>query len=116
MAKITTVGCKLPHGIVLEHPADPKNTVTLRGLNRISIIGADYATTEVDGDLMDAWLAANKGFPALENGAIFIAKSASDAVAIAAEFKGVETGLEPMRTDGKDKRARGVKTADGNAE
>lgn len=111
MAKITVVGCKLPHGLVLEHPANPEHKVTLRGLNRISIIGADHCTTEVDGDFMDAWLAANKDFPALHSGAIFVAKSIGDAAAIATEFKDRETGLEPMRTDGKDKRATGVKTA-----
>lgn len=112
MAKITVVGCKLPHGLVLEHPNPAsKETVTLRGLNRISFIGADHCTTEVDGDFMDAWLAANKDFPALQSGAIFVAKNIGDASAIAAEFKDRETGLEPMRTDGKDKRATGVKTA-----
>ena len=111
MAKITIVGCKLPHGIVLEAPLDPSKSVELKGLNNVTIVGADYATTEVDADFMEQWVAANQDFPALKSGAIFIAKNASDATAIGEEFKERETGFEPMRTDGKDKRAAGVKKA-----
>lgn len=110
-AKTVIVGCKLPHGITLEHPMNPQVTIGLAGINKAVIIGAGYATTEVDGDFWEQWLAVNKEFPAVKSGAIFVAKSAADVVAIARETAEVETGFEPMRTDGKDKRASGTKKA-----
>jgi hypothetical protein len=112
MAKIVVVGCKLPHGITIEHPMDPTKTVDIKGKNKSPIIGAEYAITEVDGDFWDQWIAVNKEFPAVKSGAIFAAKSQGDAASVADEFKARETGFEPMRTDGKDKRALGVKTVD----
>jgi hypothetical protein len=111
-AKSVVIGCKLPHGIVLEHPMDPKVTVAINGKNKAVIIGAEYATTTVDGDFWEQWSAVNKEFPAVRSGAIFVAKSVADAAAIADEFKERKTGFEAMRTDGKDDRAAGVKSAD----
>lgn len=108
-AKIVVVGCKLPHGITIEHPMDPSKKVELEGKNKALIVGADYATNEVDGDFWEQWAAVNKEFPAVKSGAIFVAKSLTEAAAIAEEFKERPTGFEPMRTDGKDKRASGVK-------
>lgn len=94
--KTVTVGCKLPHGIIIEHPAAPDNKVLLKGLNRVAIIGADYATTEVDGEFWEAWKAKNADFAPLKSGAIFEAKSAADAVAVARELADEKTGFEPM--------------------
>lgn len=113
MAKIVVVGCKLPHGITIEHPMDPSKTVVLNGKNKALIVGSDCGTTEVDGDFFEQWHAVNKEFPAVKSGAIFVTKSANDVAAIAAEFKDRKTGFEAMRTDGKDDRAAGVKTAEG---
>jgi hypothetical protein len=107
MAKQVTVGCKLPNGLTLEHPLNPDVKVTLNGLNRITIIGADHATTEVDGDFWDHWHAVNKEFPAVKSGAIFVAKNPNEVAAIAKEFKGRKTGFEKMKKD-----AEGVKPAD----
>ena len=112
MAKIVVVGCKLPHGLILEHPMDVSKKVELAGLNKAIIIGAEYASTEVDADFWDQWSAVNKEFPAVKSGAIFVAKNAAEIVAVAAERVKEETGFEPMRTDGKDKRAKGVKVVD----
>lgn len=112
MAKIVVVGCKLPHGINIEHPIDPTKKVELVGKNKALIVGSDYATTEVDADFWEQWTAVNAEFPAVKSGAIFVAKSAADAAAIATESKERKTGFEPMRTDGKDERASGVKPAD----
>jgi len=53
----------------------------------------------------------NKEFPAVKAGSIFVAKNATEAAAIAEDFKDRKTGFERMRTDGKDERAAGVKTA-----
>ena len=107
MAKIVVVGCKLPHGITIEHPMDPAKTVELKGKNKALIVGAEYATTEVDADFFEQWAAVNKEFPAVKSGAIFVAKSAADAAAMAAEFKDRKTGFEAM-----DPKSNGVKPAD----
>jgi len=112
MAKTVVVGCKLPNGIILEHPQDASKKVTLNGKNKALIVGADFATTDIDSEFFEAWLAANSEFPALKSNAIFVARSIGEAQAIAKDFEDIETGLEPMRTDGKDKRAKGVKKAE----
>lgn len=95
MAK-TIIGCRLPHGIVLEHPANPAKTVEIDGLNKAVIIGAEYTTTAVEDSFWDEWKAANGSFPALLNGAIFEAKSQNDASAVFREVKEMATGFEPM--------------------
>lgn len=109
MAKVI-VGCKLPHGIILENPLDPAHKVELNGLNKIEIIGADHATTEVDGEFWNLWETSNPDFAALKSGAIFVAKTVADAKAIAKEFKGEKTGFDKLVPDAKE---NGVKTEDG---
>lgn len=109
MARVI-VGCKLPNGIILELPSNPAKTVELNGLNKSLILGASYATTEVDADFFEQWMATHREYGPVKSGTIFAAKNNSEVVAIAEEYKDRETGLEPMRTDGKDKRAKGVKT------
>lgn len=105
--KPVIIGCKLPHGITLEHPANPEHKVEIAGLNKIRIIGADHATTPVDPDFWGAWFASNMEFPAVKSGAIFVAKSAEDADAIAREFASRKTGFEPLSREEK-----GIKPAD----
>lgn len=106
MAKII-IGCKLPNGITLRHPTIKGGPdVTLKGLHKSLIIGADHATTEVDDDFWKAWKAKNEDFEPLTSGAIFEARSVNDAAAIAREFSERKTGLEPMAQD-----AMGVKKA-----
>lgn len=110
VAKSTVfVGCKLPHGIILEHPTNENQKVQLSGLNKIMIIGATHAMTELDSEFWDAWIAANKNFQPLKTGAIFIAKNSSELQAVAKEYEKVKTGFEPMAQD-----ALGVKPADKN--
>ena len=116
MAKTIVIGCRLPHGIILESPMDPKKTISLAGKNKAVIIGAQHATTEIDESFWQEWEAVNREFPALKSGAIFVAKNGSDAKAIAKEFADRPTGFEAMRTDGKDTRATGVKTANAKAD
>ncbi len=106
-AKTVVVGCKLPHGITIEHPMDPTKRVELKGKNKYLIVGAEYATTEVDADFFEQWAAVNKEFPAVKSGAIFVAKNAAEVAAMAAEFKDRKTGFEPM-----DPKSHGVKPAD----
>ena len=107
MAKNLIVGCKLPHGLIIEHPMDANNKVTLKGKNGAIIIGAEYGTTEVSADFYEQWIAVNKESMAVKSGAIFVAKSFDDAIAIAKETKDEKTGFEGMSPE-----ANGVKTAD----
>lgn len=109
MAKLVTVGCKLPHGIVLHHPMDENIKVTLNGINKAVIIGADHATTEVDADFMEQWLAVHKEFPAIKSGAIFVAKNSAEVAAVAKDNRGRKTGFEKMK---QDDPKNGVKPAD----
>lgn len=113
MARVL-VGCKLPNGIVLEHPEKPEVKVTILGLNKRTIIGSDYMSTDVDGEFWDAWIKSNAKFPAVKSGAIFVAKDLRSLEAAGKEAKKRRTGLEPMQTDGKDPRAGGVKTDKGD--
>lgn len=90
------VSCKLPHGIILEHPLEPSKKVVINGKNKALVIGSEYATTEVDEDFWKVWLGTNKDFPALKSGAIFFAKNPADVKAISSEYKARKTGFEPM--------------------
>ena len=107
MAKTVIIGCKLPHGIILEHPLDPSKSVKLAGRHASPIIGATHSTTEVDADLWETWKAVHANFAPLKAKAIFEAKSAGDASAIASELKDEKTGFEGM-----SQTAGGVKPAD----
>ena len=106
-AKTVLIGCKLPHGLILDHPLDVSKKVELAGLNKAIIIGADCATTPVDGEFWETWKTVHKDFPALKSGAIFEAKDAASAKAKAKELKDEKTGFEPMPQE-----AQGVKPAD----
>ena len=101
------IGCKLPHGLILDHPLDPSKKVEINGLNRSLIVGAPYATTEVDGEFWEQWKTVHKDFPAIKSGAIFEAGNAAEAAAVAKELEGEKTGSEPM-----EQNADGVKAVD----
>jgi hypothetical protein len=100
------IGCRLPTGIILEHPMQPKKTITLDGLNRIKILGAGYATTPVDADFWEHWKMVHKDFPAMKTGAIFEAGTVEDAAAVAADLAKEKTGFEKM-----PQKAQGIKSA-----
>ena len=112
MAKVTSVGCRLPHGIIIEHGGV---SVTLKGQNSNRIVGTDgnavngsYGVTQVDADFFGAWLAANAGFSAVLSGAIFADEKLGELEAKGKEASKRKTGFEPMEQNG-DSRAAGVK-------
>jgi hypothetical protein len=105
---VVLVGCRLPHGIVIEHPADPAVKKELKGRNKSDISGPPYCTTEVDGELWQAWKLFNANFPALKSGAIFEANDAASLKAKAKEVEKEKTGFEAMPQE-----AQGVKPEDG---
>ena len=108
MAKNTVlIGCKLPNGIILQHPFNPRETVEINGLNKPTIIGATYVTTEVDADFWANWLAVHEDYAPIASGAIFVAKNAERLEAIAREQVSRKTGFEGM-----DQNAGGVQATD----
>lgn len=96
MAETIIIGCRLPNGIVLSHPKNPKLLVTLNGSNKSLVIGADYATTEVDASFWTAWKLANKEMTVYTSNAIFEATSVKNAADTAKELAKEKTGFEPM--------------------
>lgn len=109
MATVKTVliGCKLPHGLILDHPLDVSKKVELAGLNKAIIIGADCATTPVDGEFWETWKTVHKDHPAVKSGAIFEARTTEEVKAKSKELKAEKTGFEPMPQE-----AMGVKVVD----
>ena len=101
------IGCKLPHGLILDHPLAPEKKVVLKGKNSALIIGSDYGTTEVDGEFWETWKTVHNDFPAIRSGAIFEAGTVSELTAVAGELTDEKTGFEPMPQE-----ALGVKIAD----
>lgn len=106
-AKTVLIGCKLPHGLILDHPLDVSKKVELAGLNKAIIIGADCATTPVDGEFWETWKTVHKDHPAIKSGAIFEASTTEEVKAKAKELKEEKTGFEAMPQE-----AMGVKVAD----
>jgi hypothetical protein len=111
-SKTVQIACKLPNGLVIEHPSDPNRKIELTGLNGALIIGAEYGLTSVDREFATAWFAANKEFAPVKACAIFMADTTEDVTAMAGELRKELTGFEGMRQDGKDKRAGGIKKRD----
>jgi hypothetical protein len=101
------IGCRLPHGLIIEHPTNANIKVEIQGLNKSRIIGAPFVTTEVDGELWQAWKMFNADFPAVKSGAIFEAGSIASLEAAAKEVEKEKTGFEQMPQE-----AQGVKPAD----
>jgi len=112
MSKLVIICCRLPNGIILEHPSDATKKVELHGTNKVSIYGAKYFMNRIDSEFWDAWKVANKEFHPFKSGSIFEAATVEDCKSKAKELSNEITGFEPMSTDGKDKRAAGVNTMD----
>lgn len=114
--KTILIGSKLPMSLVLKHPLDPTNTVTIRGLNAAAKgtngqpISVPFVTTEISLDYWIEWKLANnhksKPFKPLASGAIFEAKTEEAANKVYREREEERTGLEPANS-----RDYGVKKA-----
>lgn len=86
-----TVGCKLPHGLIIEVG---NVAVTLKGKNSSNVIGGYGLTEDVDRDFFEKWLAANKDSAAVKNNLIFAQERATNARAEAKEKAKVKNGFE----------------------
>lgn len=113
------IGCKLPHGLIMEIPdvgdlLRPKpvgKRVILKGANSLRTNpnaaqgNFPYAVTLVDKDFWDAWLERHKDRPFITNRLVFVAKNEADAKAMGKELLGERTGMESLslEVDGKGK-------------
>ena len=120
-----TVGCKLPHGLVLEivevgksdgkemlNPAPVGKRVTLAGANSLHTgilmpATLQIAYTAVDADFWAAWLKKNSDLAFVKNGMVFAAEKPADAQAMGREHAKEKSGFEGLNQAG-DKRAGNV--------
>lgn len=126
-----TVGCNLPHGLILELAAPHKESSALGGKEvdvyhptgeKVVIAGAlsrhpdtsnpgrvvaGYGLTEVAADFWHKWVALNKDFPPLVKGMLF-AQPTRDKAGDKAKGEQVKTGLDPLD---QDKPAPGITKA-----
>ncbi len=98
LSSTLTIGCRLPNGIILEHPLDPNVKVELAGVHKSRIQGAPYGVTTVSRDFWDIWLALHKDFGPVKVGAIFAA-APGDIENVANEVAKEKTGFEGMPQD-----------------
>jgi hypothetical protein len=116
---------KLPRSFILElvKPGQtnwplptPETRVEIRGANSLRLTESEpsvgnyrYAQTPVDESLWRAWLEQNNDLDFIKKGFVFESKSIQDARAIAKErVEDLQTGIEPLASDGKDKRLKSV--------
>ena len=104
MAQVT-VGCKLPHGLILQLPKTSQR-VTLRGANSNTVLGLDGKVargtcgyTKVDDAFIQAWLKLYAQTTMVKNGLIFVAKNEAEAKAEAADTAAQKTGFEAVDPD-----------------
>lgn len=103
MAKETIlIGCRLPNGLLLQHPKNRELTVKLSGTYEAKTEGGLYvpprmfSTTPVDAEFWAEWKAAYAGFPPLKNRAVFEARSTDEATQKAKDVQKEKTGFEGM--------------------
>lgn len=89
------VGCKLPHGLQIELPGQPK-PIKLNGNNSARIIGGYGITPGIPKEAMEKWIADHKDLAYVRNGSVFVERSEKDARAYARERVAERTGFEAM--------------------
>lgn len=109
------VGCKLPHGLVLEltpkvdekdflKPQPAGKRVTLSGacslFNRRTVkvpSQYDFAVTPVEKSFWEAWIKDHRDMECVKNGMVFVTDKAATAAEMAKERAGSTTiGIEPL--------------------
>lgn len=93
MAETVTVGCKLPHGLIMELG---EKKITINGLNTSKIIGGHGITENVDKAFFDAWMEKNKELSFVKGGFLFAHTKPVNTEAEAKDRAKNETGLEPL--------------------
>lgn len=121
-----TVGCKLPHGLILQLRESSKTNegvisnfigepVIVAGANSAAVIGGHGITPDVDKEFFDKWLDQNKAAPFVTKKLIFAHEKEGSVKAQATEqatnptgFEGVDpsnpgAGLKPEAYEGMPK-------------
>lgn len=93
MASKITVGCKLPHGLIMDM-GDKR--VTLKGANSSGVIGGHGVTEGVDSDFYNAWMKKNASLEFVKRGFIFANEKPSEVAAEAADLSKEKTGFEAL--------------------
>lgn len=96
--KTVTVGCKLPHGLILElknNDGDPVR-YTLKGANSSRIVGGHGLTEGIDAEFMSQWFKRHARHPAVVNNMIFLHSNPKAAASIAKERRDLVTGFEAI--------------------
>lgn len=93
-----TVGCKLPHGLILDLtvPGQPPRRVRIRGRNAARIIGGYGITPGVPKAFWDEWRKKNAALPFVKNELIFAEADAASARDHAKDNEKLTTGLEAI--------------------
>jgi hypothetical protein len=97
-----TVGCKLPHGLIIDVEG---KKVKLNGANTSLVIGG-YGLTPVEKDFFDAWLKLSANTVVVKRGLIFAQETQTKARDQAKEQAEVKSGLEGLNPE---KPAPGIK-------
>ena len=110
-----TVGCKLPHGLMLditEHGKEGRR-FRVKGSNAAGIIGGFGITPGVPKDLWDAWHKQHEQLEFVRKGLIFAYEKSTDTSARAKEV-GVEltSGMDPIDPNKKRGKIETLKTED----
>lgn len=90
--KTVVVGCKLPHGLHLEHKG---TRVTLNGTHSSRVLNG-HGITHVDAELFEKWLAEHNDYAPVKAGLIFAHEKEDNTRAEAKEKKNNKSGLEPL--------------------
>lgn len=98
--EMVVVGCRIPQGMILHHPADRTITAKLAGPMVVMTdprkMGLNFGLTKVPADLWAAWRKAYADNPIVVSKAVFEAKKEEDAIAKGKELQSEKTGFEQM--------------------
>ncbi|MDE3023343.1 MAG: hypothetical protein KGI54_16090 [Pseudomonadota bacterium] len=107
-----TVGCKLPHGLILEIG---KQKYVLNGAHTAQVLGFNGErigiTHNVDKDFFDKWMETHKEYQPVKAGLIFAHEKEANVIAEGKEKKKVKTGFEAIDPD---KPGGVIQKGDGN--
>lgn len=110
------VGCKLPHGLLIELMIGGKlERVQLNGNNAKRIIGGYGLTQNVPLEPFQKWMAEHKDFKYVRNKHVFIETTSDRAESMAKELrneKSARTGMEPLNPFARDHKLQHGLTTD----
>lgn len=110
-----TIGCKLPHGLMLDltEAGKPARRFRVKGMNAANIVGGFGITEGVPRDFWNEWLEKHKLLAFVERGQIFAYDTTASARARAKEVGGeLLSGLEPIDKNAKRSKIETLKLTD----